>query len=201
MSENISFDGKVLIVKNYLNITEINELKAWAILAEESEFVDGVSRSPEGESIRTKNRMTNRMSKNINYPPLVYQIQDRIRNDFKLENERVIEGHGKDGVVVSITHENGDVHKHRDPNMDMHKSCLRLNILASKPDNGGLIHVDENIYNPEAGDLMAYLVSDYEHSVETCMGQNPRIQFMFGFVINKNEWESGIYFNNYKEKS
>jgi hypothetical protein len=196
----VSFDGKVLLVQNYLSQEEINGLKEWAILSESSQFVDGISRNLDGEFVRVKNRVTNRMSENINYPEIVYSIQSRMRKDFGLEKAGLILGHGKDGVVVSITHNGGDVHKHRDPNQSFSESCLRLNILVSRPINGGLIHVEDRVYNPEVGDLMGYLVSDYEHWVETCNGNDPRIMFMFGFIVNKSKWESEKYFNNYKVK-
>lgn len=184
------FDGRVLLVKGYLSPEETSELKQWAMLSQGSQFVDGISRNSNGEFVRVQNRLTNRISDNISYPELVYKIQSRIRKDFGLDNAGLITGHGKDGVVVSITNEGGDVHKHRDPNQNPILSCLRLNILASKSDEGGIIHVEDKTYNPEAGDLMAYLVSDYEHWVETCYGKSPRIQFMFGFMVNRNEWES-----------
>lgn len=190
----VKFDGKVLIIDSFLSNEECQELKSWAIKSQ-SQFVQGISRNSNGEIIRTDTRLTNRMSENIEYPELVYNIQSRLRILFGLEEAGLIEGHGKDGVVVSITKNGGDVYKHKDPNMNLSLSCLRLNVLVSKSETGGIIHVNDKTYNPNVGDLMCYLVSEYEHMVETCNGNELRIMFMFGFLVNYKEWESGKYFD------
>lgn len=99
------------------------------------------------------------------------------------------------GVVVSITYDTGDVYRHKDPatsNQVENTVALRFNILASKAESGGLIHVEDKTYELNEGDLMAYLVSEYYHSVETCNGNNPRILFMFGFCANKENWENQL---------
>jgi hypothetical protein len=181
-------DNRVFLVRNFITPEECAVLTDWAVAAADTQFVDGVSKDPEtGERIRLKTRLTNRLAKNILYPDLVYAIQSRLRETFPLiKDAEVIERHGRDGVVVSITYDGGDVYRHKDPATNDQVPgtvALRFNILASAADSGGLIHVEDATYALNAGDLMAYEVSENFHSVETCSGSSPRIMFMFGFCV------------------
>jgi hypothetical protein len=188
-----NFDGQVLLVRNFLSPEEIQVLKDWTNQAViDGQFVDGITGDwDKKEFDRTKKRLTNRMSQNINYPELVKTLQDRIRQTVPLALEApVIEGHGKDGVVVSITYNDGDVYKHKDPSVGEGVVGLRCNILASKAQSGGAIHVEDKTYNLNEGDMMCYLVTELYHSVEVCHGDNPRTLFMFGFVVNENSWKT-----------
>jgi hypothetical protein len=188
-----NFDGQVLLVPNFLSPEEVQILKDWANQAViDGQFVDGITGDwDKKEFDRTKKRLTNRMSQNINYPELVNTLQDRIRQTVQLTaNAPVIENHGKDGVVVSITYNDGDVYKHKDPSVGEGAVGLRCNILASKAESGGTIHVENKTYDLNEGDMMCYLVTEYYHSVDVCYGNNPRILFMFGFVVDKDSWEN-----------
>jgi hypothetical protein len=178
----------VLLVRSFIAPEECSILTDWAVASADTQFVDGVSGNWETkEFIQVITRKTNRMSRNIQYPDLVYTIQNRLREAFPLIKEaEVIEGHGKDGVVVSITYDGGDVYRHKDPATDWQAPgtvALRFNILVSAAESGGLIHVEDATYKLQAGDLMAYSVSENYHHVETCFGSTPRIMFMFGFCV------------------
>jgi hypothetical protein len=97
-----NFDGQVLLVPNFLSPEEIQVLKDWTNQAViDGQFVDGITGDwNKKEFGRTKKRLTNRMSQNINYPELVKTLQNRIRQTFPILSEAtVIENHGKDGVV------------------------------------------------------------------------------------------------------
>lgn len=188
-----NFDGQVLLVPNFLSPEEIQALKDWANQAVlDGQFVDGITGDwDKKEFDRTKKRLTTRMSQNITYPDLVKTLQDRIRQTFPiLKNAPVIEGHGKDGVVVSVTYNDGDVYKHKDPSVGESIVGLRCNILVSKAENGGTVHVEDKSYDLNEGDMMCYLVTELYHSVDVCHGNNPRILFMFGFCVNANEWNN-----------
>jgi hypothetical protein len=175
-------------MKQYISEKECSILTEWAMRAvARDQFVDGISGDwDQKKFITTSKRLTNRMSNNINYCDLVYDIQNRLRNDFAtISDAPVIGDHGKDGVVVSITYNDGDVYRHKDPSVGDGLSGARFNILSSVPENGGLIHVEDKTYKMNPGDLMAYLVTDLYHSVEQCYGESPRIMFMFGFCVPK----------------
>jgi hypothetical protein len=186
-------DENVIVIRNFASSEEVQILKNWQIKAvEEGQFVDGITGDWDAKEFsRTKKRLTNRMSKNINYPDLVQTLQDRICQTFPiLSNVPLIEVHGKDGVVVSVTYNDGDVYKHKDPSVGEGVAGLRCNILASKAQNGGTIHVEDKNYDLNEGDMMCYLVTELYHSVEVCNGDNPRALFMFGFVVDKDGWNN-----------
>jgi hypothetical protein len=188
-----NFDGQVLLVPNFITAEEVQVLKDWANKAvTDGQFVDGVTGDwDKKEFSTTKKRLTNRMSPNISYPELVKTLQDRIRQTIPLTaNAPVIEGHGKDGVVVSVTYNDGDVYKHKDPSVGEGVVGLRCNILASKAQSGGTVHVEDKTYDLNEGDMMCYLVTELYHSVEVCHGDNPRTLFMFGFVVDKDSWNN-----------
>jgi hypothetical protein len=186
-------DENVIVIRNFASAEEIQILKDWQVKAvEEGQFVDGITGDWDKKTFSTtKKRLTNRMSKNINYPDLVQTLQDRIRQTFPiLFNARLIEGHGKNGVVVSITYNDGDVYKHKDPSVGEGLVGLRCNILTSKAQSGGTVHVEDKTYDIDEGDMMCYLVTELYHSVEVCHGDNPRTLFMFGFVVDKDSWNN-----------
>jgi len=188
-------DENVIVIRNFLSVEEVQILKDWQVKAvEEGQFVDGITGDWDKKTFSTtKTRLTNRMSKNINYPDLVKTLQDRIRQTFPiLSDVPLIEGHGKDGVVVSVTYNDGDVYKHKDPSVGEGVVGLRCNILASKAESGGTIHVEDKTYDLNEGDMMCYLVTELYHSVEVCHGNNPRTLFMFGFAVDKDTWINNI---------
>ena len=182
----IEKDENVMIIRNFINSEEIQILKDWTSKAvAEGQFVDGITGDwDKKEFSTTKKRLTNRMSQNINYPELVKTLQDRIRQVVpSVGNSPVIEGHGKDGVVVSVTYNDGDVYRHKDPSVGEGIVGLRCNILSSKAESGGSIHVEDKTYHLNEGDMMCYLVTELYHSVDVCHGNTPRTLFMFGFAI------------------
>ena len=131
----------------------------------------------------------------IEYPQLVRDLHEQIQNEFRLgkwsEPKHI---HGKDGVVVSATLPGGNVYLHKDPRDGQEpKHTLRCNILTSETE-GGLIWVNGESYKLKKGDMMQYLVSKYEHKVDSVIG-NPgdmRIMWMFGWYVDDEEWEASI---------
>jgi hypothetical protein len=188
----IEKDELVIVIRNFATSEEVQILKDWQTKAvEEGQFVDGITGDWDKKEFSiTKKRLTNRMSQNINYPDIVGTLQHRIRQTFPiLKTVPVIEGHGKDGVVVSVTYNDGDVYKHKDPSVGEGVVGLRCNILASKAESGGTVHVEDKTYDLNESDMMCYLVTELYHSVDVCYGDNPRTLFMFGFVVDKEAWE------------
>jgi hypothetical protein len=181
-----TWDGQVLLIKNFLSIAECDVLNSWckeAILG--GQFADGITGDWVNKNFSTTDRrLTNRMNTNIEYCSLIYETQQKIRSSItSLKDAPVINDHGKDGVVVSVTYNGGDVYLHKDPSVGEGLSGIRCNILSSKPESGGLIHVANATYDINQGDLMAYAVTDLFHKVEPCFGTIPRILFMFGFCL------------------
>jgi len=190
---------KVAVVKNYLDRASCEELNQWVLQAiDQGKIGTGIT-TPEGghylqpERVTAKHRFTSRMySDNYVYPALVTGIFDRIKTELNLKNAAVSKNGGRDGVVVSCTYPGGDVYPHKDPKEGVAVSLLRVNILSKTAQAGGTIHVENATFNLEQGDMMAYLVDEYEHYVEPVEEGGPRIMWMFGLLLPKQLWEANV---------
>lgn len=177
----------ILYTKNYIDKATCNKLTDWALSAvKEGQFRYGCDKDKlTSEIIRSKFRLSNRIQYDkIQYPEEVYKIKEKILLDFPdLKQYPTMDSWGKDGVVTSITYEGGDVFPHKDPPVYQGFDGLRFNILSSKQERGGLLRIEDQTYDPEVGDLMAYKVTKLTHSVEKCYGKTPRVLFMFGWCV------------------
>lgn len=187
----------VNIVPNYLDNNKCELLNAWVRgnIANNNIKHGNTRDSNSDKSYTTFLRYTTRLSYDYEYPQLVRDIHKQIETEFNLTKwAEPKHTHGKDGVVVSATMPDGDVYKHKDP-MDSTetKHTLRCNILTSET-KGGLIWVNNESYQLKKGDMMQYLVSKHEHSVEKVIGQlgDLRIMWMFGWYVDGDEWEASI---------
>lgn len=177
------------ITPNFITPDECALLNAWVYTGVANKWLDnGVS-----ANLKLINkRLTSRLyGHRFNYPKEVIDLSTKIRHFTGVDNYSIIEGHGKDGVVVSYTKPGGDVYKHKDPKNLMGYSALRCNIMTQAADDGGELFVDGNKINIKSGDLHCYLASDFEHYVTEVKGNVPRILWMFGAYVPKDGWESG----------
>ena len=191
----------VNVVKNYLPEEKCNELNNWVIEAILSNKLKlGLTTSGketlEQYFVQTPNRFNSRYGdRNYEYPQLVKDIREQIQSEFNLTKwKNPIHPHGRNGVVVSATKNNGDLYFHRDPVGGMlPKELLRCNILTSETE-GGLIWVGNESYQPKKGDMMQYLVSRHIHGVEKVIAKENeyRIMWMFGWFVDGDEWEKSI---------
>ena len=64
-------DENVIVIRNFASSEEVQILKDWQVKAvEEGQFVDGITGDWDKKTFSTtKTRLTNRMSKNINFRP------------------------------------------------------------------------------------------------------------------------------------
>jgi hypothetical protein len=187
----------VNVVRNYLDKDKCELLNAWVRgnLAQ-GNIKNGITGDCHKQIFYVaKLRYTTRLSKEYKYPQLVRDIHKQIETEFNLTKwAKPKHKHGKDGVVVSATMPGGDVYLHHDPVDNQEpKHTLRCNILTSET-KGGLIWVNGESYQLKKGDMMQYLVSKYDHSVETVIGQDGdlRIMWMFGWYVDGDEWEASI---------
>jgi len=177
----------VLIIPNFLSEAECSQLNEWVFLGVKNKWLDlGSSRSLGWEY---KDRLTTRNYGNrFEYPTLVYEVFDKITAVLGLHGTpKSVVGAGKNGAVVSCTFPQGDVYKHKDP-MEGNLHVLRCNIMTQAADDGAELFIDGEKINIGVGDLHCYLPSDVEHYVTTAKGETPRIMWMFGYQISKNEW-------------
>jgi hypothetical protein len=176
--------------KNFLTRAECDALNAWVDLGVQNKWLDlGFHKGIIGQV----NRVTSRMyGERYKYPQLVRDISDKIRAFCGVASYGLIEGHGRDGVVVSCTFNGGDVYAHRDPTDQDGIATLRCNVMTRAPKAGGLLYVAGQALDLEAGELHCYLASEYLHFVTPVEGDTPRILWMFGAHVPANDWDSGL---------
>jgi hypothetical protein len=178
----------IIFHRNFLSSQECKALNDWVVLGVENKWLDvGISR---GSGWGYKDRLTTRnYGDRFEYPPLVYQVFDKISDFLGLQDTpKSSVGGGKDGVVVSYTLPNGDVYPHKDP-MEIDLHVLRCNVMTQPADAGAELFIGGKKIDIGVGDLHCYLPSDVEHYVTTVEGETPRIMWMFGYQISKKEWQ------------
>ena len=176
--------------KNFLTLEECSALNAWVDKGVKNKWLDfGMS---EGIFGYTKRVTTRRYGNRFEYPQIVLDISSRIRKFCGVDSYSLIEGHGRDGVVVSCTFPAGDVYKHKDPKIENGLSAFRCNVMTRKADTGGQLYVDNQHIDIEVGELHCYLASDYEHYVTTVEGETNRVLWMFGAYVPQEDWDNGV---------
>jgi hypothetical protein len=178
----------ILVIKNFLSVEECNTLNAWAELGVQNKWLDNGLNASDFTWTETKRLTTRPYGDRFDYSPEVYAIQDKITNFLKIENlEKSVAGGGKNGIVVSYTTTGGDVHKHIDPK-EGELEVLRCNVVSKNSEAGGDLYIGNEKIDIDAGDLHCYLPSDVEHYVTAVEGNTPRILWMFGYQISKENF-------------
>lgn len=175
----------VKIFKNFLTKEEcnvLNEITKQGI--EDGWIYKGFQKPNFNYSLRYTSRMH---MGNHEYPDFVKSISNKIRSFLKIDSYPLILGHGKDGVVVSITFKGGSVYKHKDPRSDDDLITYRCNILTQANEDGCELYVGGEKININVGDLHCYMASEIEHYVTEAKGETPRIMWMFGCHLPLND--------------
>jgi hypothetical protein len=172
----------MISVKNFLSADECAALNAAASQGVLDGWVGPGIVNSAGE--KTTLRMTSRLYMNGHeYPDVVGLASAKVRSYMGIHVFPLIgPPHGKDGVVVSVTREGGDVYPHRDPTQEGFV-CFRCNVMTQAPDAGGKLTLDGVEQNIEVGELHCYPASLVEHSVSVVEGTTPRILWMFGAYV------------------
>jgi hypothetical protein len=180
---------RIDVYPNFATEEEVNALNMWAELGVKNKWIyNGITSG----AVTTNKRFTSRLyGDKYEYPQIVRDISKRVREFIGVDKYSLIEGHGRDGVVVSYTLPGGDVYKHRDPRSDMGLATLRCNILTQKADAGCQLYVDDVEVKINVGDLHCYLVSEHCHWATEVEGNTPRIMWMFGAHVPAEDWNSG----------
>jgi hypothetical protein len=180
---------RIEIYPNFATQEEVKALNDWVKLGVANKWLDaGIT---DFINITVK-RLTSRLyGHRFNYPEEVLRLSKKVRDYVGVKNYPLIEGHGRDGVVVSYTMSGGDVYKHKDPKSTEGLATLRCNILTQKADAGGVLYVDGQQIDIEVGDLHCYLVSEHEHWATEVEGSTPRIMWMFGAHVPADDWNFG----------
>jgi hypothetical protein len=178
---------EIIFLRKFLSEQECSALNAWVNTGVENKWLDvGMSC---GSGWAYKDRLTTRnYGGRFEYPELVHQVFDRITASLGLhDTPKSVVGGGRDGVVVSYTLPGGNVRKHQDP-MEGDFHVLRCNVMTQAADAGAELFIGGEKIELGVGDLHCYLPSDVEHYVTTAEGSTPRIMWMFGYQISKEDF-------------
>lgn len=178
---------KVKIYKDFLPASDCKILTDYALNNVDNWFGNGITHN----CVYVDKRITTRMyMEGKTYPQEIIDISNRIRKFVGVENFPLIEGHGANGVVCSITYQGGDVYKHRDPRGNDELPTYRCNGSTQANEKGADLYVDGEKIDVKVGDLHCYMVSELEHYVTEAKGKTPRIMWMFGAHIPKEHWKN-----------
>jgi hypothetical protein len=173
--------------KNFLTPEECTALNAWVDEGVEKKWLD-LSRS---QHHFVETRLTSRAyGYRFEYPQIVLNISNRIRKFCGIDSYSLIEGHGKDGVVVSCIFPGGDLHEHKDPKSESGLFALRCNVMTRAADAGAELYVGGQLVDIQVGELHCYLASEFEHYVTEVQGDISRVLWMFGGFVPAQDWES-----------
>lgn len=176
--------ARVETVSEFLSREEQAALNDWAMIALQNRWLDNSTSAAVG-------RLTTRMyGDRFETPPVALNILCRIRRLLGLNDTPIIDGHGRDGIVVTYTYPGGSVVPHYDPPTPQ-GAALRCNIVTQAADSGGDLFVDGTRVPVTERELHCYAVSAWQHWVEEVTGDTPRIVWMFGFGVSLSDWESG----------
>lgn len=174
---------EVKIFRNFLSKTDCQHLSNIA-LQNTKWFGDGITYG----SKKITNRLTSRMYMKSQHPQEILNLSKKVRECAGVSNFPLIDDHGKDGIVISITKQGGDVYEHRDPRSNTGLPAYRCNILTQANEDGAELYVNRQKIEVNVGDLHCYLVSELPHYVTEAKGKTLRIMYMFGAYIPKEYW-------------
>ena len=125
---------------------------------------------------------------NFNYPDLVYDIQKSIVLTFGLKDFG-LSPVGKGGIITEISFKGGTVHPHTDPAWFEGTHTVHCNLITQKPESGGVTYIQGEPWDINETDLLTYIVSSAEHSVDEVVGDKHRILWIFSFMLSKKDTE------------
>lgn len=183
----------IIFKRSFLDEKTCQVMNAWVVSGVKNNWLDvGVRLDVDmgrGSEWADKGRLTTRIyGHRFDYPDVVHEVFDRITDELRLHGvPKSVVGGGKDGMVVTYTLPGGGVCPHKDP-MEGDSHVLRCNVMTQAADAGAELFVEGEKINIGVGDLHCYLPSDVEHYVTEVGGDTPRIMWMFGYQMSKEQW-------------
>lgn len=186
------------VVEKYVDKQVLNNLNKWTLENCEKEYYSISLMNNIKTRYTTRQCVNNKTDHLFDYPNFVYNIQQKIIEDFNLENfhKAFI---GKNGIVNGIGYKNDYICEHTDPTWVENTKTYHFNIISQKPEEGGITIINGIPHDINEGDLLVYNVSDCPHKVTRSNGNIPRILWVFGFCIDISQ--INFTFNNFFSKS
>lgn len=180
----------IKIIENFVDRPELDFLNSWSLnnfRNNPNQYIDAFMDPDHPKSrFTTRLRQTENHAKKqitINYPDIAYNIQNRIIENFGLQECKQPPPF-YNGIVNGIGFGEGLITEHRDPVFFPNTYTLHCNIISQKSESGGITVIDDVEYDINEGDLLCYLVSEVKHRVTLTKGNRNRILWVFGFCID-----------------
>jgi hypothetical protein len=178
------------IVNNFITEEEAEILSNWTL----SNYEKPYFMNPRMNNDEVQTRFTTRHAHGrieeyqdfkVKYPKEVYNIQKRIFEYLNLTQNNVIPFPSfTDGIVTTIGFSPGSCVSHKDPVYYQNTYTLHCNFCTQTPESGGITILDGKEYSFEYKDMIMYVASHVEHKVTECVGNTPRVLWVFGFCIS-----------------
>ena len=169
------------IIRNFIDTRVKDILNKWTLDNYQNSYFTDANMGEETTTLTTR---FFRSCRDIDYPTIAYQTQVKIIERFISTKFKLAQF--CHGITNSITFNNGDIREHVDPIYLNNTTTYHFNLITQKPIEGGITYINNTPYETNETDLIIYPVSEVEHRVNTVKGDIPRIAWMFGFSIFKN---------------
>ena len=175
-------------LKNFVTLGERQALLEWCYSHPE---YFGVSHTSDGEPyLLRKISNSNAIAADDDFPAVAYEIQTRIRERFPMIGESL--SRFLNGMAVGVLLPGGKFATHTDEKFrdDSFRVCVGVNALIQAPESGGVLYIDGVDHHQQAGDAVAFLLSEQPHGVSQVAGNVPRILWSWRFMVDRSAWES-----------
>lgn len=164
----------IKILPNFLASAECNELASW-IMDNHDIFTDA--------NMKGRRKTTRYLTDAPKFPHVATQVRNRIKQYLELED--MVRPPFIDGMVASYAEPGDTCYEHIDPEWHEGHHTLHCNVIVQKPKSGGNVVIEGQEYDMPQGDIICYYVSDLKHSVTEVIGEVPRLMWIFGFCVEK----------------
>tara|TARA_A100001201_G_scaffold116762_1_gene100370 strand:- start:874 stop:1482 length:609 start_codon:yes stop_codon:yes gene_type:complete len=192
----------VKIVKNFITDEEVKVLNQWTLDHYKNPYFMDPKMNKDDKQTRFTTRHAYGRCKEyqdykVEYPKEVYDIQKRLFDYLKVKENTIAPWPSfTDGICTTIAFSPGSCCKHTDPVYYENTYTLHCNFVTQNPEIGGITYVEDVPYQFKEKDMLMYITSHLDHEVTKISGDNPRILWVYGFCILKEELE--VIFNHKK---
>jgi len=185
----------IKIIHNFITDEERKSLNKWTLNNYKSSCFMNPRMNNDTKQTRFTTRHAHYRENNfkdykVKYPEESYSIQKRLFKYFNLDYRSIIPWpHFTDGIVTTIAFPPGSCFSHVDPIYYKDTYTLHCNIITQMPQKGGITTIENESYEVSENDVLMYITSHLNHEVNEIIGEKPRILWVFGFCLNKEEMD------------
>jgi len=177
----------VIRLDSFVSDRERDSLLAWC---DANAALLGDARSAEGQAYPLRKiSNSNAIAEAGGFPAVAYEVQSRIRERFPMLG--VTLPRFLDGMTVGVLLPGGEFAEHVDHHFRQDGLvCVGVNALLAAPESGGVLSVDGVEQPQQAGDALAYLLSEQRHGVSQVTGEMRRVVWSWRFMVDPTAWGS-----------